>query len=545
LKKKTLFCIIFLVVFFVFQNGIINWYDKHIVIPFFSSIQDSDKLYFIFVFLILLTISYAIDFVIENRRIKSEFAILAAFFLISYIGYRYASIRYIYLESKYTPGIKYLDYFILLLATIVILKIREIILPEKEPIYGSQPFLMDLPIISSSSDKFGRKNFAKLMALKIQSRLDVNNAGALAIGINGSWGSGKTSFVNLIKQHIDYDKRIIIDFNPWRSSSPTKIIEDFFEILIKEMSEYDSQLKNNMIEYAKTLTKINESSITREIKNLTESLFDSESKNEYYNRINQSLIKIKKQIIIFIDDLDRLDKYEIIEVLRIVRNTANFDNIVYIVSYDKGYVLEAVKKFNAYNFKTFLEKIFQFEFSLPKYDAAILRNGLKRILTEKLEPIFGPMISAAVDYVNIQGRNLTNEVILTYRDVIRLSNSFLFEFEHIKNEVNLVDFYFIQLVKVKFFNVYAIISENKYRYFIKDGNVIRLRKISEEYTEITDFDKYLENEIGNRSNIEKSSDDNYILENFIRSFRSDELTDFEKNAIIQFLRNWSRKKIIV
>ena len=47
----------------------------------------------------------------------------------------------------------------------------------------------------------------------------------------------------------------------------------------------------------------------------------------------------KQKIVIIIDDIDRLEGKEIFEVLRIIRNTAKFNNIIYIVAYDKDHVV--------------------------------------------------------------------------------------------------------------------------------------------------------------------------------------------------------------
>jgi len=49
-----------------------------------------------------------------------------------------------------------------------------------------------------------------------------------------------------------------------------------------------------------------------------------------FKEINDSLKKINKKIVIFIDDLDRLDKEEVVEVIRLIRNTANFHNTFFV-----------------------------------------------------------------------------------------------------------------------------------------------------------------------------------------------------------------------
>jgi hypothetical protein len=74
---------------------------------------------------------------------------------------------------------------------------------------------------------------------------------------------------------------------------------------------------------------------------------------------------------------------------------------------------------------------------------------------------------------------LTSQIIKNKRDVVRFSNSFLFEFETVKSEVNFIDFYLLQLIKLKYPFVYYLITKYPDVIFIKDESNIRLRKKSE------------------------------------------------------------------
>jgi predicted KAP-like P-loop ATPase len=56
---------------------------------------------------------------------------------------------------------------------------------------------------------------------------------SIIIGLNGEWGSGKSSVINLIKQCINNnndntDKPVMIDFNPWMFSRRDDITKYFF-----------------------------------------------------------------------------------------------------------------------------------------------------------------------------------------------------------------------------------------------------------------------------------------------------------------------------
>src|SRR5690606_11617606 len=152
------------------------------------------------------------------------------------------------------------------------------------------------------------------------------------------------------------------------------------------------------------------------------------NKSKFYDSINDCIVKINKQIIVFIDDLDRLDCKEVIEVLRIVRNTANFTNMVYVVAYDRSYVNQAIKKINKFSFETYLEKIFQVEFSLPTFDISVLKVSIwRRLSDEGGFPDDGKSwLMQAINVKDNLGNDLTDQFIRTPRDTIRLANAFLF-----------------------------------------------------------------------------------------------------------------------
>jgi len=477
---------------------------------------------------------------IKKTKIPNLLFLISTFLILLIAYYRWVSNRYIFCPYEHVFPVKYIDLVFIIYECLFFLKLNSWVNPEQGPKYTFDSFLIDVPIISGDKDIFSRKAFSKELAIKIQSRMQ-EASGSLAIGINGTWGSGKTSFMNMIKENLHKKNRIIIDFNPWRSASSSKIIEDFFELLISEIQKYDPELSDNITKYAKTLTKINKNFITESLETITEFLFKSPNKNESYNLINESILKTKKQIIIFIDDLDRLDLNELMEVLRLIRNTANFKNVAYIVAYDKGYILEAVKKFNTFNYKTFLEKIFQFEFLLPSYESSILKNQIKLLLKKKMRSAFSIPIDAAVDYAGISGKNITNRIISTQRDVIRLCNSLLFEINEVKYEVNFIDFYFVQLLKLKFSGVYKAISEYKELFFITEKSLLRLRTLNEKNIN-EEFLNTLRLLDEKREVSKPGEEKETIFEEYIHGNTSEELSQIEKDIIVEIVKEILREK---
>lgn len=94
-------------------------------------------------------------------------------------------------------------------------------------------FKVDKAITNKNEDLFGRIENATALAKIIKSYQDEDS---ISIGIIGDWGSGKTSFVNMILEELKDDENfIIINFNPWNISTRKQLISDFFTMLSKEI----------------------------------------------------------------------------------------------------------------------------------------------------------------------------------------------------------------------------------------------------------------------------------------------------------------------
>lgn len=105
-------------------------------------------------------------------------------------------------------------------------------------------FKPDQPIQSSKDDILGRKSFAQSLANAI---LNYKEKDSIVIGLFGAWGSGKTSIINLVLEHIDSvykqktneNKPIIVKFNPWNFSDQNQLISQFFKQLSATLRRFD------------------------------------------------------------------------------------------------------------------------------------------------------------------------------------------------------------------------------------------------------------------------------------------------------------------
>ncbi len=66
--------------------------------------------------------------------------------------------------------------------------------------------------------------------------LELDASEGAAVGIFGPWGSGKTSFVNLVKEALGNKQVSVIEFNPWLFSGAEQLAGRFFSELSAQMA---------------------------------------------------------------------------------------------------------------------------------------------------------------------------------------------------------------------------------------------------------------------------------------------------------------------
>lgn len=202
-----------------------------------------------------------------------------------------------------------------------------------------------------------------------------------SICLDGPWGSGKTSLVNVIHNDILKlaDAKIIwIDFDPWNFSNSTELVKDFFETLNKELVDrYKIDLQPDLGLYIDLVTPLIES--TGFFGNLRSLLlkipfFASENIVALKKSIAKQLRGIPDKIVIILDDLDRLKFEEIETVLKLVRQLSDLPNILFILPFDYDRVSNLIAKEKGEGYRDFLGKIINDTIKLEAYSFAELEG---------------------------------------------------------------------------------------------------------------------------------------------------------------------------
>lgn len=313
-------------------------------------------------------------------------------------------------------------------------------------------FICDEPIETSQEDSLKRSEFAQILAQKLLNTQSKHQS--FAVGILSSWGIGKTSFLNLIKEELKRYGTICIDFSPWIYGKDHNLIQDFFSEVGKHLQKYADTLPRDMMEYAQILEKSESTSWLSVLLSLGNS---GKNLKQQSLLLKQSLQKVNLPIVVFIDDLDRLGGNEIMEVLKLIRNAANFSEIKFIAAYDRAYLVEAIKQQNIESANYYLEKIFQVEYTLPAFNRSELISYLydecSMFISEEDNNTLNDIL-----YFSEGIEKIAIEELLTLRDAKRYVNALKNSYKKLAGNVVLSDLMNLEILKLKYKPVYELLS---------------------------------------------------------------------------------------
>lgn len=343
-------------------------------------------------------------------------------------------------------------------------------------------FYSDKPIEKIKEDFLYRKPFCEDIYNALR---NYNKNESLVIAVSGEWGYGKTSILNMIEDLSDPKKEIIIRFNPWLVSNRKQLISDFLTELSlklekinknkeiknlgKSLKAYSKALKPlSLIPAANVLAKFIEQAI-RETGEALESYgeFKEEDILTLKKEINDYIRKYPKKIIVMIDDIDRLADDEIKEIFTLIRSISDFENIIYILAFDRRIIEKALDTLQEKKGAEYLEKIVQVVLEVPIIDEELLNDIFFKRLNESIPNL--NKTNMKQEYFNELFYNGLEEVIKqcirNYRDLGRFFNTLDFDIEFSKIELNVFDY-----LVITFFKVY----ENSFYNFIKNSRFIFL-----------------------------------------------------------------------
>ena len=334
----------------------------------------------------------------------------------------------------------------------------------------------DKPISEPAEDRFGIDPFARALASSIR---NLASPEGTVVALNGPWGSGKSSAVNLILYHlkdsIDAQQLVAVNFACWWFRGEEKLALAFFRELYSGLGPtLGKRFRKALPKLGARLLKAGSvvgpgidlaggagaGTVVSGAMNWVAGLVrPADSVEKLHAELAATLAEQKKRFLIVIDDIDRLAPDEALLIFRLVKSVGRLPNVVYLLVFDRKLAEAIVTERYPAEGPHYLEKIIQAGFDIPEPR----RDDLRKQLLEQVGAICGsPSSDDMVRFMNVFYDVVAPE-IRTPRDLIRLANGLAVTWPAVGAEVDRADFVGLEVLRLLRPNVYRAVRANKDR----------------------------------------------------------------------------------
>lgn len=315
----------------------------------------------------------------------------------------------------------------------------------------------DEPITASTQDDYEIAPFCEAMARAIT---NLDGKRSFVIALNGPWGVGKSSAVNIVKEKLTGSAVVVVNFNPWNVNGRDDLAWEFLTLIAAQLDEGA----------AKPIKKVARN-LRRRGKGAAESagglfgagaaLLDDFTWQNLHADLSKSLAALpgQKRFLVVVDDIDRLDHEEVFEVFRLIKTIGHLPRVSYLLVFDEAIATKAIEK--RYRGEgegiAYLEKIIQVAFELPMPSTEQLVAAASKCVE--------PLRANLNDDNRVEFENMLHELIspslATPRDIARLGNHIDVAWAAVSAEVASSDFMGVQALRAFYPAVFRALPQNK------------------------------------------------------------------------------------
>lgn len=290
------------------------------------------------------------------------------------------------------------------------------------------------------------------------------NQEKFVVALEGKWGSGKTTIINNLKKLIKDKKDIIIidDFDPWSYEDEKAMFRGMFDSIMGKIGiNFSIKDINNFIKaYMNAVFNIAE---YENIYNTMKKYYaDYDKSNKLKKIINAYLKNNNKRILFVVDNIERADNDNIIFLFKLINNILNFDNTIYLLSFDDERMGKIFEKDLNIDYE-YLKKIIQLEIKIPKVHQSVMHDVVNKCM-RNLMSLYG---------MNNDEKECEKTIKILAKDIRDLRelkiylNSVISYNYKLNNYLNFQDTLLLELIKSNDIELYEEIWRNK-QYFISE-----------------------------------------------------------------------------
>ena len=174
----------------------------------------------------------------------------------------------------------------------------------------------------------------------------------MTLAIQGDWGTGKTSIMQMVCNQLNSDKVHSIWFNTWQFSQfnmgeqlPLLMMSKLISAVSDKNTEAIATVKKLLFGMAGlTISGITGGAGSADIKEMVSADFVKEidSLKESFDKLIEEKAGDDGRVVVFIDDLDRLQPGKAVELLEVLKVFLDCKKCVFVLAIDYGVVCRGV-----------------------------------------------------------------------------------------------------------------------------------------------------------------------------------------------------------
>lgn len=289
---------------------------------------------------------------------------------------------------------------------------------------------------------------------------------AYVIGLEGEWGTGKTTIANLVKYRLNKNKNICVveNFDFWTTGSSAALLQSMYDSLLRALDiDYNSIRMNKLLKRTSKFV-INVPTAGKIFNEVINENISQDDVNQLYDELEELILNSDKKYVFFVDDLDRASKSQVLFLLKMLGTLFNLPNLVFVLLYDKTRMKKIIEEENEIN-PAFEEKIISQEIRVPKVSEEVSNKVYKKILNE-LAKVYG------INDSELQGIEPAIELIIkqigSIRKLKRTINSVVSIAFSKDNDLNKSDSLLLEFIYFKEPNLYKLIKDNGLYFISQD-----------------------------------------------------------------------------
>jgi hypothetical protein len=242
--------------------------------------------------------------------------------------------------------------------------------------------LNDQPNVGVALDPLGFEQIALGLAETV---VDARGSSPFTLGIEGGWGTGKSSLMGRVESHLDDAEGIkTVWFESWAAEDGRALESLVKSTLVKLDPNVLRRLARNrsFVSWARIAVTIVASFFR--VGTIVDTIWDRlalnpAARNELRDQLEKEMEKwvsgnpavpAGRLLVVFIDDLDRCSPTNVLQIFEAIKLYLNTLGFVFVIGYDKTIVSEAVMKRKGFSAAVtgtdYLEKIIQVSYRMPR-----------------------------------------------------------------------------------------------------------------------------------------------------------------------------------